>query len=84
MIALRVSRPSYAALGNLSSLRNPATSIHQVTIHDIIEFLDAIDSCGKSIPTKVQDHPDRPIDTAKANVSYEARLIKQMYLKLRQ
>ena len=55
-----------------------------MTIHDILEFLDAVDACGKGVPTKVQDHPDRPVDTAKANVSYEARQLKQMYLKLRQ
>ena len=25
---------------------------------EIFAFLDAVDLCGKSIPTKVQDHPD--------------------------
>jgi len=73
-----------AFLALAETLAKHMIMLKDVTIHDIIEFLDAIDSCGKSIPTKVQDHPDRPIDTAKANVSYEARLIKQMYLKLRQ
>ena len=67
----------------------------------------AVDLCGKAIPTKVQDHPDRPlflplarsspprsshpqvqdhpdrpVDTEKCNVSFEARLIKKMYIRL--
>mmetsp|Transcript_35996 Transcript_35996/g.119199 ORF Transcript_35996/g.119199 Transcript_35996/m.119199 type:complete len:544 (+) Transcript_35996:641-2272(+) len=54
------------------------------TLHDILEFLGAIEACGKSVPTKVQDHPDRPVDVATANVSFEARQIKQLYVKLRQ
>ena len=49
---------------------------------EIFAFLDAVDLCGKSIPTKVQDHPDRPVDTEKCNVSFEARLIKKMYIRL--
>ena len=74
---------------------------------EIFAFLDAVDLCGKSIATKVQDHPDRrlflplarsspprsshpqvqdhpdrPVDTEKCNVSYEARLIKKMYIRL--
>lgn len=46
--------------------------------------MGAIEACGKSVPTKVQDHPDRPVDVATANVSFEARQIKQLYVKLRQ
>ena len=49
---------------------------------EIFAFLDAVDLCGKAIPTKVQDHPDRPVDTEKCNVSFEARLIKKMYIRL--
>ena len=30
-----------------------------------------------------QDHPDKPVDTARCNVSYEARTVKKMFLKLR-
>eukprot|EP00316_Scyphosphaera_apsteinii_P025227 CAMPEP_0119320160 /NCGR_PEP_ID=MMETSP1333-20130426/51696_1 /TAXON_ID=418940 /ORGANISM="Scyphosphaera apsteinii, Strain RCC1455" /LENGTH=149 /DNA_ID=CAMNT_0007326817 /DNA_START=117 /DNA_END=566 /DNA_ORIENTATION=+ len=57
--------------------------LKDVTFNEILEFLDAIDSCGKKVPTQVQDHPDKPVDTEKCNVSYEARHIKQMYIKLR-
>merc|ERR1712087_618343 len=57
--------------------------LKDVTFNEILEFLDAIDACGKKVPTKIQDHPDKPIDTEKCNVSYEARIIKQMYVKLR-
>ena len=38
---------------------------------------------GKAIPTKVQDHPDKPVDAARCNVSFEARLLKKMFIKLR-
>ena len=44
---------------------------------------DAVDLHGKSIPTKVQDHPDKPVDTARANVSVESRILKKMFLRLR-
>ena len=57
--------------------------LKDATFHEILTFLDAIDQCGKSIPTKVQDHPDRPVDTARCNVSFEARLLKKMFIKLR-
>jgi len=57
--------------------------LKDVTLNEILEFLDAIDACGKGIPTKIQDHPDKPVDTARCNVSYEARQIKKMFVKLR-
>lgn len=53
------------------------------TFREILAFLDAMDSHGKSVPTKVQDHPDKPVDKNRHNVSYEARILKKMYLKLR-
>ncbi|KAG8461835.1 hypothetical protein KFE25_013854 [Diacronema lutheri] len=53
------------------------------TFRDILAFLDAMDSHGKSVPTKIQDHPDKPVDKNRHNVSYEARILKKMYLKLR-
>ena len=43
----------------------------------------AVDLHGKSIPTKVQDHPDKPVDTARCNVSVEARILKKMFIRLR-
>ena len=56
--------------------------LKDATYTEIFAFLDAVDLCGKAIPTKVQDHPDRPVDTEKCNVSFEARLIKKMYIRL--
>jgi len=57
--------------------------LKDATFHEILSFLDAIDACGKTIPTKVQDHPDKPVDAARCNVSFEARLLKKMFIKLR-
>ena len=57
--------------------------LKDATFHEILTFLDAIDACGKTIPTKVQDHPDKPVDAARCNVSFEARLLKKMFIKLR-
>ena len=87
------------------TLSPAAPPIYRYT--EIFAFLDAVDLCGKSIATKVQDHPDRrlflplarsspprsshpqvqdhpdrPVDTEKCNVSFEARLIKKMYIRL--
>mmetsp|Transcript_23212 Transcript_23212/g.68402 ORF Transcript_23212/g.68402 Transcript_23212/m.68402 type:complete len:677 (-) Transcript_23212:459-2489(-) len=53
------------------------------TFKEILAFLDAMDAQGRTVPTKVQDHPDRPVDKNRHNVSYEARILKKMYLKLR-
>ena len=33
--------------------------LKDATYTEIFAFLDAVDHCGKAIPTKVQDHPDR-------------------------
>ena len=33
--------------------------LKDATYTEIFAFLDAVDLCGKAIPTKVQDHPDR-------------------------
>ena len=61
----------------------PPLTPQDATFHEILSFLDAIDACGKTIPTKVQDHPDKPVDAARCNVSFEARLLKKMFIKLR-
>ena len=54
-----------------------------MTLNEILEFLDAIDQCGKGIPTKIQDHPDKPVDASRCNVSFEARQLKTLFVKLR-
>ena len=97
--------PRHASRRPPRSPAAPPTRYYRYT--EIFAFLDAVDLCGKSIPTKVQDHPDRPlfpplarsspprsshpqvqdhpdrpVDTEKCNVSFEARLIKKMYIRL--
>jgi len=57
--------------------------LKDATFNDILAFLDAVDMHGKSIPTKVQDHPDKPVDTARCTVSVEARVLKKMFIRLR-
>ncbi|CAD8079796.1 unnamed protein product [Paramecium primaurelia] len=47
---------------------------------EILDFLDAADSCGKAIPSVI--NPLEQMDE-KHTVSYEARMIKRMFLKLR-
>ena len=53
------------------------------TFNDILTFLDQVDLHGKTIPTKVQDHPDKPVDLTRCNVSVESRTLKKMFIKLR-
>jgi len=57
--------------------------LKDATFNEIIAFLDAVDLHGKSIPTKVQDHPDKPVDPARHNVAVESRVLKKMYMRLR-
>lgn len=58
------------------------------TIHEIIEFLDAADVNGAKIKTTIGPSVDpdgnHPIDAGIHNVSYEARQIKRIYLKLQE
>ena len=53
------------------------------TFTEILTFLDAVDLHGKAIPTKVQDHPDTPVDAERYNVAVESRVLKKMFLRLR-
>jgi len=58
------------------------------SIHEIIAFLDAADQHGANIPTVIgpQMGPDGPVEVDKAthNVSFEARQLKKIFLKLRE
>ena len=53
------------------------------TFTEILTFLDQVDLHGKNIPTKVQDHPDKPVDAERYNVAVESRVLKKMFLRLR-
>lgn len=60
-------------------------SKHMILLKDasyleIVTFLDEADRYGKEIPTQIDD-PNVPPE--QNNVSYEARLLKKMFLKLR-
>jgi tetratricopeptide repeat protein 30 len=56
------------------------------TIHEIIEFLDAADLHGGKIKTTIGPvvDPDgkHQVDTSTHTVTYEARQLKRLYLKL--
>ena len=57
--------------------------LKDATFSKILAFLDAVELHGKNIPTKVQDHPDKPVDTTRCNVSAESRVLKKMFIRLR-
>jgi len=72
-----------AFLALADTLAKHMIMLKDATFSEILAFLDSVDSHGKNIPTKVQDHPDKPVDTARCNVSFESRTLKKMFLKLR-
>lgn len=65
-------------------------TVKDSTFADILLFLDAADSHGKGILTviagaSVTTPGDKDaVDASRHNVSYEARLLKRLYLKLRE
>jgi len=72
-----------AFLALADTLAKHMIMLKDATFNEILAFLDAVDMNGKSIPTKVQDHPDKPVDQARYNVSAEARTLKKMFIRLR-
>ena len=58
--------------------------LQDVTFHDILHFLDAADQHGKGILTVITNGPESDsVDPQTNNVSYEARMLKKLFLKLR-
>ena len=55
--------------------------LKDATFHEILNFLDAAEANGKEITTVLS-----PLEanTEKKTVSYEARVLKRMFLKLRE
>lgn len=49
-------------------------------MNEIVDFLNQADQYGKTIKTAININET---DDSKNNVSYEARLLKRMFLKLR-
>jgi len=72
-----------AFLALADTLAKHMIMLKDATFNEILAFLDAVDLHGKNIPTKVQDHPDKPVDTARCNVSVESRVLKKMFIRLR-
>jgi tetratricopeptide repeat protein 30 len=72
-----------AFLALADTLAKHMIMLKDATFNEILAFLDAVDLHGKQIPTKVQDHPDKPVDTARCNVSSESRMMKKMFIRLR-
>jgi len=63
--------------------------LKDASIHEILNFLDAADQAGAGIPTLIgpqmgADGQIHEADTATHNVSYEARQLKKIFLKLRE
>jgi tetratricopeptide repeat protein 30 len=65
-------------------------TVKDATFTDILSFLDAADTHGKNILTVIAGASvttpggKDAVDASKHNVSYEARLLKRLYLKLRE
>jgi tetratricopeptide repeat protein 30 len=62
--------------------------LKDATFHEILSFFDACDQHGKEIFTKLGDQEAGPLDSNEdemvdRTVSWEARLLKKLYLKLR-
>eukprot|EP00741_Cyanophora_paradoxa_P021809 tig00000241_g21052.t1 len=56
--------------------------LKDATFHEILGFLDAADTHGKNVLTTLNPL-EKDIATGRNNVSYEARLLKKMFLRLR-
>ena len=57
--------------------------LQDVTYNEILSFLDAADQYGKNILTIISQGPESDEDPTTNNVSYEARMLKRLFLKLR-
>mmetsp|Transcript_13358 Transcript_13358/g.21188 ORF Transcript_13358/g.21188 Transcript_13358/m.21188 type:complete len:653 (+) Transcript_13358:44-2002(+) len=63
--------------------------LKDASIHEILNFLDAADQAGANIPTLIgpqmgEDGQIKEADIETHNVSYEARQLKKIFLKLRE
>ena len=54
-------------------------------LEEILDFLDKAELAGRKIPSVIGpqiDNDNHPIDLATHNVAYEARQLKELFLKL--
>uniref|UniRef100_A0A7S1G6M3 Tetratricopeptide repeat protein 30 n=1 Tax=Bicosoecida sp. CB-2014 TaxID=1486930 RepID=A0A7S1G6M3_9STRA len=70
-------------LGLAETLTKHMLMLKDATFYEILSFLDAADAHGKGILTMI-GHQEGEVDTAVHNVSFEARMLKRMFLKLRE
>jgi tetratricopeptide repeat protein 30 len=69
-------------LGLAETLAKHMLMMKDATFHEILNFLDAADLHGKNILTVISQM-DNEVDPAIHNVSFEARMLKKLYMKLR-
>eukprot|EP00743_Colponemidia_sp_Colp-15_P002645 GILK01002867.1.p1 GENE.GILK01002867.1~~GILK01002867.1.p1 ORF type:complete len:660 (+),score=136.56 GILK01002867.1:205-2184(+) len=69
-------------LALIETLSKHMIMLKDATFHEILQFLDAADQYGKNILTVLNGGP-QDAQPEKNNVSYEARMLKKMFLKLR-
>eukprot|EP00760_Papus_ankaliazontas_P011760 PhM_4_TR1501/c0_g1_i1/m.45887/K19683/TTC30, DYF1; tetratricopeptide repeat protein 30 len=72
----------FLALAN--NLAKHMVTIKDATFVDILKFFDEADMYGKAIPAIIHPDPSKHDHSPKNTVRYEARLLKRMYLKLRE
>lgn len=73
-------------VGLALTLAKHMTTIRDSTMDDILEFLDCVDQHGKDMFTTTesdQRNPNANPNDIKHTISYEARVLKRMFLKLR-
>eukprot|EP00698_Gefionella_okellyi_P013175 TRINITY_DN3593_c0_g1_i1.p1 TRINITY_DN3593_c0_g1~~TRINITY_DN3593_c0_g1_i1.p1 ORF type:complete len:652 (-),score=155.31 TRINITY_DN3593_c0_g1_i1:214-2169(-) len=73
-------------LGLIETLAKHMIMLKDQVFHDIVTFLDAADQYGKNIPTQftAPGAVEASLAASNKNVSHEARMVKKMFLKLRE
>lgn len=70
-------------LGLAETLAKHMMMLKDSTFHEILAFLDAVDQFGKKVVVDINPTMDPEEEQPKRTASYEARLLKKMFLKLR-
>eukprot|EP00756_Hemistasia_phaeocysticola_P032202 Hpha_TRINITY_DN16397_c1_g11::TRINITY_DN16397_c1_g11_i1::g.62579::m.62579/K19683/TTC30, DYF1; tetratricopeptide repeat protein 30 len=66
-----------------STLAKHMIMLRDATFSDILTFFESADQHGKEVPALICPDPSRLDTSPKNTVRYEARLLKKLYLKLR-
>ena len=70
-------------LGLIETLAKHFNVFKDEFFHEIMGFLDAAEEHGKDILTIINQQIDTSVDPKIHNVAYEARILKAMFLRLR-